>query len=103
MVVEIADDGRGLDWNAIAERARAKGLPTESREDLEAALFADGVTTRTEGSEVSGRGVGLSAVRCAVLAMGGRIRIESAPNRGTRFSAAGSSGWRTSLGRGTGR
>jgi two-component system chemotaxis sensor kinase CheA len=86
VVVEIADDGPGLDWKAVAERARAKGLPTESREDLEAALFADGVTTREKASEVSGRGVGLSAVRSAVLAMGGRICIESALNRGTRFS-----------------
>ena len=86
LVIEIADDGRGLDWSAVAACARDKGLPAQSREDLEAALFVDGVTTRSEASEVSGRGVGLSAVRAAVLAIGGRIRVDSVPNRGTRFS-----------------
>lgn len=86
LVIEIADDGRGLDWSAVAARARDKGLPDQSREDLEAAIFVDGVTTRSEASEVSGRGVGLSAVRAAVLAIGGRIRVDSVPNRGTRFS-----------------
>ena len=86
VVIEIADDGRGLDWNAIANRARSRGLPAKTREELEAALFADGFTTREGASEVSGRGVGLSAVRSAILAIGGRIHIDSAPNRGSRFS-----------------
>ncbi len=84
--IEIADDGRGIDWIALAEAARAKGLPTETREQLEAALFGDGVTTRSNVTDYSGRGVGLAAVRSVVHALGGTISIESIKGQGTRFT-----------------
>jgi two-component system chemotaxis sensor kinase CheA len=85
VVIELEDDGAGVDWPAIERRARARGIPAESHEELTAALFADGVTSRTEATEHSGRGVGLAAVRAAVEQLGGAIRVASERGRGTRF------------------
>jgi two-component system chemotaxis sensor kinase CheA len=85
VVIEIADDGRGIDWNRVAARAKGLGLPAHTAEDLENALFVDGLTTKDETTEVSGRGVGLSAVKGVVTAIGGRTLIASAFGRGTRF------------------
>ena len=86
LVWTLRDDGRGIDWNAIAERARARGLPAASRADLEAALFAVGVSSRQVVTSTSGRGVGLSAVREVVNALGGRIEVWSEVGRGAAFS-----------------
>jgi signal transduction histidine kinase/HAMP domain-containing protein len=84
-VVTIRDDGRGIDWDRIASIARERNLPHETKADLEEALFADGVTSRANVTEVSGRGVGLGAVRALVRQMGGRIEIESYQGQGTTF------------------
>jgi two-component system chemotaxis sensor kinase CheA len=82
--IEVQDNGRGVDWKRVAEAARRKGLPADTREDLEHALFADSVTTNDEVTLTSGRGVGLSAVRQICDATGGRVRVESTGG-GTRF------------------
>jgi two-component system chemotaxis sensor kinase CheA len=84
-VIEIEDDGRGVDWPRVAALARARGLACGEQRDLVAALFADGLTTRDESTTSSGRGVGLSAVRAACVAMGGEIDVESRPGGGTTF------------------
>jgi signal transduction histidine kinase len=84
-VVTIRDDGRGIDWARIATVAQERGLPYEARADLEEALFTDGITSRTDVTEVSGRGVGLGAVRALVRQMGGRIELESQTGLGTTF------------------
>ena len=49
LMISISDDGGGIDWDAVRERARACGLPAESASDLEQALFADGFSTRDRG------------------------------------------------------
>ncbi len=82
-VISLTDDGRGIDWNRVAERARAAGLPIAGARSLEAALFQDGVTTASEVTEFSGRGVGMAAVKSACTARGGEIRVHSAPGEGT--------------------
>jgi two-component system chemotaxis sensor kinase CheA len=84
-VVTIKDDGRGIDWERIATVAHERQLPHETKADLEEALFAEGVTSRTDVTEISGRGVGLGAVRALVRQMGGRIEIESTLGQGTTF------------------
>lgn len=84
-VIELADDGRGIDWPRVRERASERGLPCDNREQLVQALFEDGVSTRTEVSDVSGRGVGLGALAEATRALGGRIDVESASGRGTQL------------------
>ncbi|MCA9518509.1 MAG: Hpt domain-containing protein [Myxococcales bacterium] len=83
LVVQLTDDGRGVDWERIAERARALGLPTDSEEALHAAMFTDGVTTRDAASLISGRGVGMSAVAEACKALGGAVEVASRPGVGT--------------------
>ena len=82
--MDVAADGRVIDWTLVAARARAHGLPFARREELIAAIFADGVSTAHEVTEVSGRGVGLAAVRACVLDAGGRLAVDS-DGRGTRF------------------
>jgi two-component system, chemotaxis family, sensor kinase CheA len=84
-VIEVTDDGRGINWPKLGLRAQAAGLPYETRADLEAALFHDGVSTADEVTELSGRGVGLAAVKEAVLALNGRIAVQSHPHKGATF------------------
>ncbi|MDB4945161.1 MAG: Sensory box histidine kinase/response regulator [Labilithrix sp.] len=85
LVVAIADDGRGIDWAKVANAARARSLPAETREDLVAALFTDGLSTADAVTATSGRGVGTAAALEAAVALGGRVAVTSEPGRGTRF------------------
>lgn len=82
----LQDDGRGIDWSAIARRARSLGVPGQTRRDLERALFAPNVSSREEVTMMSGRGVGLNAVYEVVKSLGGRIEVASEPDRGTTFT-----------------
>lgn len=84
-VLEVEDDGKGIDWSTIAVRAEAAGLPCETHADLIEALFADGVSSRSEASETSGRGVGAGATREACKRLGGRIEIDTVLGAGTTF------------------
>jgi signal transduction histidine kinase len=83
---EIADDGRGIGWDAVRAKAIAAGLPAATSDDLQRALLSDGISTADSVSETSGRGIGLAAVQSAVLSAGGRLQISSEPGRGTRFT-----------------
>jgi HPt (histidine-containing phosphotransfer) domain-containing protein len=91
LVFEFSDDGRGIVWDSVRDKARAAGLPTETRSDLVAALFHDGVSTLSNASEVSGRGVGLGAVAEVCRTMGCEITVESLPGQGMtmRFELPG--------------
>jgi chemotaxis protein histidine kinase CheA len=83
--VEIEDDGRGIDWERVLARARELGLPAlASRQD---ALFADGVSTATHIDDLSGRGIGMGAVRAAVHDLHGALTVHSAAGKGTRIRA----------------
>jgi two-component system chemotaxis sensor kinase CheA len=86
LALQIEDDGRGIDWNAVRERATQRGLPSTSHEHLVDALFADGLSTKAEATDVSGRGVGLGALRAACLRLGGRVAVDSELGRFTRFT-----------------
>ena len=88
LVIEIRDDGRGVNWERVRDRARAGGLPHDTREHLVDALFADGFSTRDAASETSGRGIGLAVLRAVAVDSGGGVEIVSEPGRGTsvRFS-----------------
>jgi HAMP domain-containing protein/HPt (histidine-containing phosphotransfer) domain-containing protein len=87
LTFEVTDDGRGIDWSAIEEKARARGLPHATPAELLAALCADGVTTREQVTETSGRGVGMAAFRRRVEAMRGRLEVRSSPGAGTSWYA----------------
>ncbi|HEY6179370.1 MAG TPA: ATP-binding protein [Kofleriaceae bacterium] len=83
LVVEVRDDGGGIDWDAVRTTAQHRGLAHDTRGDLVEALFHDGLSTRSEVTQLSGRGVGLGAVRSACRAAGGQIELLSEPGRGT--------------------
>jgi len=84
LLIELADDGRGVDWSKVAAKAAQRGLRHATRTDLVEALFADGLSTRDEASEISGRGVGMSAVRAACVERGGTVDVLDRAGGGTR-------------------
>ena len=84
-MIEVQDSGRGVDWEAVRRRAVELGIPSRTPAELERALFADGLSTRSTVTEESGRGVGTAAVARAVEAAGGRVEVFSEPGRGARF------------------
>jgi two-component system chemotaxis sensor kinase CheA len=89
VVIEVADDGAGLDERRVGERAVAQGLLTEgasaSRRELERLLFRPGFTTAEAVSDLSGRGVGLDVVWRAAAALRGTVEVDSRPGEGTTF------------------
>ncbi|MEO6599668.1 MAG: ATP-binding protein [Polyangiaceae bacterium] len=84
-VLEVRDDGRGIDWERLKQVMAERGLPHDSRKSLEQALFMEGVSLKREVSEISGRGVGLPAVLSVVLDMGGSIELDSEYGSGTSW------------------
>jgi two-component system chemotaxis sensor kinase CheA len=86
LVLEVEDDGRGVDWERLAAKGRQHGLPCAEKRDLVALLFADGVSTREEVTETSGRGVGLGAIYDECVRRGGVVNVRTEPGRGTCFS-----------------
>jgi signal transduction histidine kinase len=85
LIIEVEDDGRGIDWDRVRARALELGLPAQDQQDLELALFADGLSTRSEATEISGRGIGLSAVLASCRALGGTVSVRSKRGAGTCF------------------
>jgi two-component system chemotaxis sensor kinase CheA len=89
IVLEIADDGRGLNRQRILSKAMELGKIDESRElsDAEVGqlIFQPGFSTANTVTDVSGRGVGMDVVRRRLERMRGRIEMQSAPGLGTRF------------------
>jgi len=87
----VEDDGNGIDLEEVRRTLRERSNLDETKAqalsdgDLLQALFDSGFTTRTHVSDVSGRGVGLDAVRNLIEGMGGTIRIDTTLGKGTRF------------------
>ncbi len=90
MMLTVQDDGAGLNFERIREKAEASGMllpgaePTETL--LSQMIFAAGFTTAEAVSQVAGRGVGMDVVKSEISALGGRIDITSKPGAGTSFS-----------------
>jgi two-component system chemotaxis sensor kinase CheA len=89
VVVEVEDDGRGVDLVKVREKAVERGVASAdalaSYSDTEAIelIFSPGFSTASDISDISGRGVGMDAARTAIEAVGGRISIESRKNHGS--------------------
>src|SRR5208337_3389314 len=87
--IEVSDDGRGLDRGAILRKALEKGLiaaeeaPHASAEQILGFIFLPGFSTARKVSDISGRGVGMDAVKRAVDEMNGNVRVRSTPGAGT--------------------
>jgi len=90
VVLEISDDGRGIDSEVLRQKGISKGLINAdiqlSRQDLFGLLFHPGFSTRDEVSEYSGRGVGMDVVKNNISALSGIIDIDSVHLEGTRIS-----------------
>lgn len=86
VVIDVEDDGGGLDLAAIRKRAEELGMPAGG-DDREVAqlVFAAGLTTATELSEVAGRGVGLDSVKSSIEGLAGSIEVHSEMGAGTLF------------------
>jgi two-component system chemotaxis sensor kinase CheA len=89
IVIEVADDGAGLDRQRILAKARERGFNiNDQMSDAEVWLliFEPGFSTAEQVTEVSGRGVGMDVVKRNISAMGGRVEIESMSGIGTRMT-----------------
>lgn len=89
VVFEYSDDGTGMDFDALRRKACLMGLLHEgaeaSDEQVMQMVFTTGLTTASKVTEVSGRGVGMDAVRSEIAALGGRIAAFSESGKGVRF------------------
>ncbi len=89
IVIEVSDDGAGLNRERILAKARERGLPAHeqmSDQEVWQLIFEAGFSTAEQVTEVSGRGVGMDVVKRNIQAMGGRIEIDSAAGLGTRMT-----------------
>ncbi|CAA9314457.1 MAG: Signal transduction histidine kinase CheA [uncultured Lysobacter sp.] len=89
ILIEITDDGRGMNRERILSKAREKGLPMpENPTDGQVwdLVFAPGFSTADAVSDLSGRGVGMDVVKKNILSLGGAVEIRSAANKGSTIS-----------------
>lgn len=85
LIVAVNDDGAGIQFKSLKVRGRALGLPCETSDDLVELLFTDGVSAVDTVSDVSGRGIGMAALRDEVRRSSGHVTVESTLGEGTRF------------------
>ncbi|TVQ23713.1 MAG: chemotaxis protein CheA [Spirochaetaceae bacterium] len=90
IIIEVADDGRGIDVKAVRDKAIERGVIHASKtlSDVEAfnLIFDPGFSTAKKVSNISGRGVGLDVVRKQIEKLNGSVTVWSAPDEGTRFT-----------------
>jgi len=89
IVIEVNDDGRGIDLDAVRRRAIDAGLIHEGlaedlpAEEIASLVFRPGLSTAQQISEVSGRGVGMDAVKATIESLGGSIELSTTAGQGT--------------------
>ena len=91
LVLELSDDGRGVDTSALRDRLVATGRWSQARAQLATdsdvlEALGTGVSVRGDADELAGRGIGLDVVRQTVARLGGEVKVLSTPGRGTTFS-----------------
>jgi two-component system chemotaxis sensor kinase CheA len=90
IIIEIADDGHGIDVEAVKKKAVARGIshPGKNLTDVEAfqLIFEPGFSTAEKITNVSGRGVGLDVVKTHIEKLNGTVTISSQPNLGSKFT-----------------
>jgi chemotaxis protein histidine kinase CheA len=92
LVLELSDDGRGIDTTAVRDRLIARGIWSAARAQLASdadildALLDSGISVRGAADELAGRGIGIGLVRQTVAKLGGEVKVTSMPGRGTTFS-----------------
>ncbi|NKA10695.1 chemotaxis protein CheA [Ralstonia solanacearum] len=86
IVIEVSDDGQGLNRDKILKKARERGLPVSDNmtdDEINQLIFAPGFSTADQVTDVSGRGVGMDVVKQNIQSMGGYVEIQSHAGRGT--------------------
>lgn len=90
VVIEIEDDGRGIDTAAVHQKAKSQGLISPNTEldqtTLLEVLCHSGFSTRTSADLTSGRGIGMAVVKNTIFELGGFLAVNSIPHQGTRFT-----------------
>ncbi|CAA7618764.1 chemotaxis protein CheA [Magnetospirillum sp. SS-4] len=89
VIIQVSDDGKGIDRKRVLEKAVEKGLVERGAqltdEQIDQMIFAPGFSTAAQVSDVSGRGVGMDVVRRNIQDVGGRVVVQSTPGQGSRF------------------
>jgi two-component system chemotaxis sensor kinase CheA len=89
VVIEVSDDGRGLDRERVHRKAIAQGIVKADEpltdEQIHALIFTPGFSTAEQVTDVSGRGVGMDVVKRNIEALNGSVSIDSQPGRGSAF------------------
>ncbi|MDR2874317.1 MAG: Hpt domain-containing protein [Methylobacillus sp.] len=90
IILSLSDDGAGLDFNKIRNKARALNLLNDAQlndpAELVSIIFESGFSTSENLTQVSGRGIGLDAVRTDITGLGGRVEVASDPGQGSVFT-----------------
>ncbi len=90
VVIEISDDGAGIDKDKIVQKAKANGLIAEdavlSEKDALNLIFSAGLSTAKEVTSISGRGVGMDVVKRAIESLRGTVDVQSVPGQGSTFT-----------------
>jgi two-component system, chemotaxis family, sensor kinase CheA len=92
IMIDVSDDGRGLDLERIRYKAQAKGLVTAAEakslpdDEVGRFIFAPGFSTSQSVTSISGRGIGMDIVRDNIESIGGSIALTTTAGKGTRFS-----------------
>jgi chemosensory pili system protein ChpA (sensor histidine kinase/response regulator) len=90
IILSLSDDGSGLDYDRIKAKAASLGMLAGAQDssptELMSLIFESGFSTSDNVTQVSGRGVGLDAVRADITSLGGRIEVASEPGRGCTFT-----------------
>jgi len=92
VVIEVEDDGRGMDWRAIRDKAVLRGFVGEvesremTRQEVIDLIFVPGFSTRDTATEVSGRGVGMDVVKTNIARLSGLIDVDTVPGQGSKFA-----------------
>jgi len=90
IILSLSDDGGGLDYDRIKAKAASLGMLAGAQDssptELMSLIFESGFSTSDNVTQVSGRGVGLDAVRADITSLGGRIEVASEPGRGCTFT-----------------
>lgn len=92
VLIQVSDDGKGIDTEVVRKKAIERGLTTAgvaANLDDQAVwsfLFEPGFSTASQVTDISGRGVGLDVVKRALDSLGGQLRVDSEPGKGTTFT-----------------
>lgn len=85
LLIEVRDNGRGIDWEAVERKARESGVDPSAVSDPAMLIFVDGVSTRDTVTDISGRGVGMGVVLAECRRLSGTVEVVSKPEQGTAF------------------